>query len=151
MMVTAYTEGWGSYSTFLGLEAGMIEDPISQYGIYMLEIFLANRLVLDPGMNALGMSLEEARQFMRDNTFESETQIATESLRYSTDMPGQALGYQMGKRKLMEIRAHAEAELGDAFDLREFHEAVLSPGALPMTVLEEHIDWWIEQQRAGAE
>jgi uncharacterized protein (DUF885 family) len=151
MMVTAYTEGWGSYSTFLGLEAGMIEDPISQYGIYILEIFLANRLVLDPGMNALGMTLEEARQFMRDNTFESETQIATETLRYSTDMPGQALGYQMGKRKLMQIRAHAEAELGDAFDLRAFHEAVLTPGALPMTVLEQHIDWWIDQQRAAAE
>ncbi|NKB87294.1 MAG: DUF885 family protein [Acidobacteria bacterium] len=149
MLVTAYTEGWGSYSTFLGLEAGMIEDPISQYGIYILEIFLANRLVLDPGMNALGMTLEEARQFMRDNTFESETQIGTESLRYSTDMPGQALGYQMGKRKLMEIRAHAEAELGDAFDLRAFHEAVLSPGALPMSVLEEHINWWIDQQRVG--
>ena len=151
MFVTAYTEGWGSYSTFLGLEAGMIEDPISQYGIYVLEIFLANRLVVDPGMNGLGMSLEEARQHMRDNTFESETQIATETLRYSTDMPGQALGYQMGKRALMQLRAHAEEELGDDFDLRGFHEAVLSPGALPMTVLEEHIDWWIEQQRLEAE
>lgn len=151
MFVTAYTEGWGSYSTFLGLEAGMIEDPISQYGIYVLEIFLANRLVVDPGMNGLGMSLEEARQYTRDNTFESETQIATETLRYSTDMPGQALGYQMGKRKLMQLRGHAEEELGDDFDLRGFHEAVLSPGALPMTVLEEHIDWWIEQQRGGGE
>ncbi len=151
MFVTAYTEGWGSYATFLGLEAGMIEDPISQYGIYMMEIFLANRLVVDPGMNALGMSLEEARQHTRDNTFESETQIGTETLRYSTDMPGQALGYQMGKRKLMQLRARAETELGDDFDLRGFHEAVLSPGALPMTVLEQHIDWWIEQQRAEAE
>jgi len=147
MFVTAYTEGWGSYSTFLGLEAGMIEDPISRYGIYVMEIFLANRLVVDPGMNALGMSLEEARQFTSDNTFESATQIGTETLRYSTDMPGQALGYQMGKRKLMQLRAHAAAELGDDFDLRAFHEAVLSPGALPMTVLEQHIDWWIEQQR----
>jgi len=150
MFVTAYTEGWGSYSTFLGLEAGMIDDPISQYGIYMMEIFLANRLVVDPGMNALGMSLEEARQHTRDNTFESDTQIGTETLRYSTDMPGQALGYQMGKRKLMQLRAHAEAELGDGFDLRAFHEAVLGPGALPMTVLEQHIDWWIEQQRGAA-
>jgi uncharacterized protein (DUF885 family) len=150
MLVTAYTEGWGSYSTFLGLEAGLIEEPISRYGLYILEIFLACRLVVDPGMNALGMTLEEARQFLRDNTFESETQIATETLRYSTDMPGQALAYQMGKRKLMELRAHAEAELGDQFDLRAFHEAVLSPGALPMTVLEQHIDWWIDQQREGA-
>lgn len=151
MFVTAYTEGWGSYATFLGLEAGMIEDPISRYGIYVLEIFLANRLVVDPGMNALGMSLEEARQHTRDNTFESDTQIGTETLRYSTDMPGQALGYQMGKRKLMQLRARAEDELGEGFDLRAFHEAVLRPGALPMTVLEQHIDWWIEQQRSGAE
>ena len=151
MFVTAYTEGWGSYATFLGLEAGMIEDPISQYGIYVLEIFLANRLVVDPGMNALGMSLEEARQHTRDNTFESDTQIGTETLRYSTDMPGQALGYQMGKRMLMQLRARAEDELGEGFDLRAFHEAVLRPGALPMTVLEQHIDWWIEQQRSGAE
>jgi uncharacterized protein (DUF885 family) len=150
MLVTAYTEGWGSYSTFLGLEAGMIEDPISRYGVYMMEIFLANRLVLDPGMNALGMSLEEAREFMRANTFESETQIGTETLRYSTDMPGQALGYQMGKRRLMEIRQRAMDELGDAFDLRAFHEAVLSPGALPMSVLEEHIERWIVQQRTAA-
>lgn len=151
MFVTAYTEGWGSYATFLGLEAGMIEDPISRYGIYVLEIFLANRLVVDPGMNALGMSLEEARQHTRDNTFESDTQIGTETLRYSTDMPGQALGYQMGKRMLMQLRARAEDELGEGFDLRAFHEAVLRPGALPMTVLEQHIDWWIEQQRSGAE
>ncbi len=149
-MHTAYTEGWGSYSTFLGLEQGMIEDPVSRYGIYTMEIFLATRLVLDPGMNALGMSLEEARQFMADNTFESETQIATETLRYSTDMPAQALGYQMGKSRILQLRAHAMEELGDDFDLRAFHEAVLSPGSLPMTVLEEHIDWWIEQQR-GAE
>jgi len=147
-LYTAYTEGWGSYSSLLGLEQGMLEDPLDRYGLYMLEIFLATRLVLDPGMNALGMSLDEARQFMRETTFESETQIATETLRYSTDMPGQALGYQMGKRRLLQLRARAEQALGDGFDLRAFHEAVLRPGALPMTVLDQHIDWFIEQELA---
>jgi len=140
---TAYTEGWGSYASFLGLEAGVFEDPYSEYGLYILESFLATRLVVDPGMNAFDMSLEDARAFMRENTLESETQIATESLRYSTDMPGQALGYQMGKRKLLELRRRAEAALGDAFDIRAFHEVVLGQGSLPMLVLERRVDEWI--------
>lgn len=145
-MHAAYTEGWGSYSSYLGLESGLLDEPLRQYGLYMLEIFLANRLVVDPGMNAFDMTLEEAREYMAANTFESPTQIATETLRYSTDMPGQALAYQMGKRKLLELRARAEEALGEAFDLREFHEAVLSPGSLPMTVLEQHVEHWIEQR-----
>jgi len=147
---TAFTEGWGSYASYLGLEAGMYDDPYSRYGMYILEIFLATRLVVDPGMNYFDWSLEQARDFMRESTFESETQIATESLRYSTDMPAQALGYQMGKRKFLELRARAEAELGDAFDLRRFHEAIIGPGSMPMQVLEGHIDWFIEQEKASA-
>jgi uncharacterized protein (DUF885 family) len=140
---TAFSEGWGSYSSFLGLEAGVFEDLYSQYGLYVLESFLATRLVIDPGMNYFGMTLEEARQFMRENTLESETQIMTESLRYSTDMPGQALGYQMGKRRLLELRARAEARLGQAFDIREFHETLLTEGSLPMVVLERRVDDWL--------
>ena len=146
---TAFTEGWGSYSSFLGLEAGMYEDPYSRYGMYVLEIFLATRLVVDPGMNYLDWTLEQARGFMSESTLESETQIATESLRYSTDMPGQALGYQMGKRQLLELRARAERELGDRFDIRRFHEAIMGPGSMPMSVLEKHIDWFIEQEMGG--
>lgn len=144
---TAFTEGWGSYASYLGLEAGMYDDPYSRYGMYILEIFLATRLVVDPGMNYFDWSLEQARDFMRESTFESATQIATESLRYSTDMPAQALGYQMGKRKFLELRARAEAELGDDFDLRRFHEAIMGPGSMPMQVLEGHIDWFIEQEK----
>jgi uncharacterized protein (DUF885 family) len=149
-MPTAYTEGWGSYSTYLGLEQGMIPDRISQYGVWMMEIFLANRLIIDTGMNGLGMTLDEGRATMRANTFESETQIATETLRYSTDMPGQALAYQMGKRGLLDIRDDAMERLGERFDLRAFHEAVLSPGALPLEILRQHIDWWVDQQLAAA-
>jgi uncharacterized protein (DUF885 family) len=146
-MYTAYIEGWGSYSSFLGLEAGLLEDPLDLYGLYILESFLASRLVVDPGMNYFGMTLEEGRRFMRDRTLESEAQIATETLRYSADNPGQALGYQMGKWKFLELRARAEAALGDRFDIRRFHEALLVNGAHPMTVVESHIDRWIEEER----
>ena len=102
-------------------------------------------------MNALGWSLEETRTYMRNTIFESDVQIATESLRYSTDMPGQALGYMMGKREIVRLREHAREALGDRFDIRRFHEALLGPGSLPMTVLASHIDWFIEQelQRSG--
>jgi uncharacterized protein (DUF885 family) len=143
---TAFTEGWGSYSSYLGLEAGLYQNLYSRYGMYVLESFLATRLVVDPGMNYFGWTLEEARQFMRENTLESETQIATESLRYSTDMPGQALGYQMGKRQFLALRGKAEAGLGDTFDIREFHEAIMTAGSLPMVVLEKHVDWFVEQR-----
>ena len=114
--------------------------------MYVLEIFLATRLVVDPGMNYFDWSLEQAREFMRENTLESETQIATESLRYSTDMPGQALGYQMGKRKILDLRRKAEEALGDRFDLRRFHETIVGSGSMPLTVLEMHVDWFIEQE-----
>lgn len=148
-MHTAYTEGWGMYSTFLGIDSGFLaDDPLGEYGAYMMEIFVATRLVVDTGMNLLGWTLEEGRQYMRDHIFDSETQIASESLRYSTDMWGQALGYQMGKRAILGLRRKAEAELGDDFDIRRFHEAVLGPGSLPITVLESHIDRFIEAERS---
>ena len=148
----AYTEGWGMYGTQLGLESGLLDDdPLSQYGALMMEIFVADRLVVDTAMNALGWSLEETRTYMRNTIFESDAQIATESLRYSTDMPGQALGYMMGKREIVRLREHAREALGDRFDIRRFHEALLGPGSLPMTVLASYIDWFIEQelQRSG--
>ena len=146
---TAYAEGWGSYASFLGFEAGVYEDLYSEYGFYILESFLATRLVVDPGMNYFGMTREEARQFMRENTLESETQIATESLRYSTDLPGQALAYQMGKRKLLELRARAEGALGAGFDIPGFHDVVLRNGSVPMVVLEGQVDAWIHAEGGG--
>ena len=146
-MQTAFTEGWGVYASNLGLEAGLFEDPFSLYGHYMLESFLASRLVVDPGMNYMEWPLDRARQFMRSYTVESVTQINSETLRYSTDLPGQGLAYQMGRRKLDELRLKAETALGDRFDVRRFHDAVLSAGSLPMAVLEQHIDWFIRQEQ----
>jgi len=141
---TAFAEGWGSYATYLGLEAGLLDDaPYSRYGTYSLELFLANRLVVDPGMNLLGWTLEQGREYMREHTLESETQIASETLRYSTDIPGQAVAYQMGKRRILELRAKAQAALGERFYIRRFHEAVVGSGALPLAVLEKQVDRFI--------
>jgi uncharacterized protein (DUF885 family) len=146
----AFTEGWGSYGSYLGQEAGIYDDdPLSRYGMYVLEIFLASRLVVDTGMNALGWTLEQGRAYQLEHTLESETQIATESLRYSTDMPAQALAYQMGKLELLELRRRTEEALGERFDVRAFHEAILGPGSLPLAVLERHVEWFLEQERGG--
>jgi uncharacterized protein (DUF885 family) len=145
---TAYTEGWGEYASSLGDDAGLFADPYDQYGRLMMDMFLSVRLVVDTGMNALGWSRERAMDYMREHTLESEEQIRTESLRYSVDMPGQALAYKMGSRGFRELRAKAETALGSRFDVRQFHDAVLTSGSLPMRTLETHVEWWIETQRA---
>jgi uncharacterized protein (DUF885 family) len=145
---TAYTEGWGEYASSLGDDAGLFADPYDQYGRLMMDMFLSVRLVVDTGMNALGWSRERAMDYIREHTLESEEQIRTESLRYSVDMPGQALAYKMGSRGFRELRAKAETALGSRFDVRQFHDAVLTSGSLPMRTLETHVEWWIETQRA---
>ena len=109
-------------------------------------MFFYNRLVLDTGMNALGWSLEEAREFMRKYTFATETEIQTETLRYSVDMPGQALAYALGMDRLISMRNNMEKQVGDQFDIRDFHDAVLKEGAMPLNILEDHIQWFIENK-----
>jgi uncharacterized protein (DUF885 family) len=104
-----------------------------------MDLFLSTRLVVDTGMNALGWSRERAMDYMRAHTFESETQIQTESLRYSTDLPGQALAYKMG-RTIRRLRDRLRAELGPSFDIRRFHQAVLAHGAMLLGVLEQHVE-----------
>ena len=135
----AYTEGWAEYAAELAGEMGLYDDPYDRLGRLMLDAFLSARLVVDPGMNLFGWSLEQARQYMRDNTFQSETEIRTETLRYSTAIPGQALGYKIGHRALDELRAAVRRHQGDAFDIRAFHDAVLDGGAMPMTVLQAQV------------
>ena len=137
------TEGWGNYAAFLAEEIGMLDKPLDQYGWLGFQMFFYNRLVLDTGMNALGWSLEEAREFMRKYTFATETEIQTETLRYSVDMPGQALAYALGMDRLILIRNNMKNQLGDQFDIRDFHDAVLKEGAMPLNILEDHIQWFI--------
>jgi len=144
---TAYTEGWAEYATDVADEMGMYADPFDRYGYWAAKAFLYARLVLDTGMNALGWPREKAMDYLRENTLVSESEIQTETLRYSCDIPGQALGYRMGASKIHDLRDLAQKELGDQFDIRKFHDAVLMPGALPMSVLAEHIAWFIKNKK----
>jgi uncharacterized protein (DUF885 family) len=141
--VGAFTEGWAEYAASLGIEIGVYETPYELYGRYIGEMFLASRLVVDTGMNAMGWSLEEARAYMRQYVIQSEAEIDSETLRYSTSIPAQALAYRLGYEKIWELRHKAEAALGDRFDIREFHDVVLSDGAKPLPVLEAKVDRYI--------
>ena len=145
---TAYTEGWGEYASSLAGEMGMYEDPWDRAGRIGMDLFLSSRLVVDTGMNALGWSRARAIAFMKENTLESDSQIATETLRYSCDIPGQALAYKMGSAKIRELRVKSEHALGAGFDVRRFHDAVLGSGPMPLGVLERHVDWFIESERS---
>ena len=139
------TEGWGNYAAFLAEEIGMLDELLDQYGWVVFQMFFYNRLVLDTGMNALGWSLEDARAFMRKYTFATEAEIQTETLRYSVDMPGQALAYALGMDRLVLMRNNMKDQLGDQFDIRDFHDAVLREGAMPLNILETHVEWTINQ------
>ena len=141
LFYSAFTEGWANYAASLALEMGILAEPYERYGWLLFDAFVANRLVVDTGMNHFGWPRERAMAYMLANTFSSEEETATETLRYSTDMPGQALAYKLGLEKIREIRGAQEAKLGDGFDIRTFHAAVLGSGAMPLPVLEEHVDW----------
>jgi uncharacterized protein (DUF885 family) len=144
---TAFIEGWAMYASGLAEEMGGYADPYELAGWLANDLFLSSRLVVDTGMNAFGWQRQQAIDYMKANTLESSTQIGTETLRYSADIPGQALAYKMGSSKIWELRRKAEKELGAKFDLRRFHDAVIGSGAMPMTVLEKHVEWWIGEER----
>jgi uncharacterized protein (DUF885 family) len=143
----AFTEGWAEYASGLAGELGLFSDPYDLYGRLISEAFLTTRLVVDPGMNLLGWSREKAMQFMRDHTMMAESEIASESLRYSVDMPAQALGYKIGAFEFWRLRAKAAEALGPKFDVPEFHALILDQGALPMKVVGQMVDRWIEERR----
>lgn len=143
---TAFTEGWAEYASDLAGEMGMYSDPYQRAGRLAMDLFLSTRLVVDTGMNALGWSREKALAFMREHTFESDLQIDTESLRYSADYHGQALAYKLGSRKFHELRDRAKRELGPRFDLPAFHAYVLRAGAMPLSVLDGHVDCLIRER-----
>lgn len=147
LFVTAFVEGWAEYASELAREMGLYDDPYDDYGRLGADMFLTSRLVVDPGMNLLGWPRSKAMDLMRENLLISDVQIDTETLRYSAAIPGQALAYKTGSFKIWELRRRAEKALGSRFDIRRFHDAVLSHGALPLAVLERHIDRWIAQER----
>ena len=137
--VTAFGEGWGLYAERLGLEAGFYTDPYGNFGRLTYEMWRACRLVVDTGIHAKGWTRQEAIDFMTANTALSHHEIGTEVDRYIS-WPGQALAYKMGELKLRELRARVEEALGERFDVRAFHDAVLASGAVPLDVLEEQIE-----------
>ena len=143
--LSAFGEGWGLYSEYLGLEAGIYEDPYSNFGRLTYEIWRACRLVVDTGVHALGWTRQQMLDYLAENTALSLHEVRTETDRYIS-WPGQALAYKMGELKIRELRTRAEEALGADFDVRLFHDAVLANGSVPLDVLEELIDAWIEEQ-----
>lgn len=151
VMFTAYTEGWGEYASDLAGEMGGYPDPYSRAGRLGMDLFVSSRLVVDTGMNALGWTRERAMQYMAENTFESDAEIDTETLRYSVDTPGQALAYKLGSLKIHEMRDRVKAAQGAAFDIRAFHDYLLDAGEMPLGMFDQHFTCLIsgeEHQKA---
>lgn len=146
--ISAFGEGWGLYSEYLGLEAGFYQDPYSNFGRLTYEMWRAARLVVDTGMHAKGWSRQRALDFMASNTALSLHNVTTEIDRYIS-WPGQALSYKIGELTIKRLRAQAEEELGEKFDIRAFHDAILENGSVPMLVLEQQIQDFISAQKAG--
>jgi uncharacterized protein (DUF885 family) len=145
---TAYGEGWALYTEQLAWEIGFQDDPLDNLGRLQAEMFRAVRLVVDSGMHAKRWTREEAIDYMMANTGMGATEVEAEIERYLV-MPGQALAYKVGMMKILELRERARRELGDAFDIKAFHDQVLGNGALPLVILEQVIEDWIVEVKSG--
>ncbi len=145
---TAFTEGWALYSETLAKEMGAYKDPYSDFGRLTTEMWRAIRLVVDTGIHSKGWSQERAVQYFLENSPIPETAVRSEVMRYFV-MPGQATAYKIGMIRIQELRAKAEAELGDDFDIRGFHDTVLGGGSVPLTILETRIENWIAEQKSN--
>jgi len=142
----SYSEGWALYAESIGKELGVFTDPYQWYGRLSDEMLRAMRLVIDTGLHAKGWSREHAIKYMLENSSMAESDVVSEVERYIV-WPGQALGYKLGQLHISALRAKAQAQLGEAFDVRDFHSQVLRDGAVPMDVLTAKIDRWIEAKR----
>ena len=146
--VTAYSEGWGLYSEELGKDMGFYTDPYSDFGRLGMELWRAARLVVDTGLHHKRWSREEAIQYLTDNTPNPDGDIRKAIERYAV-YPGQATAYMIGKLKIMELRDRARTQLGDEFDIRAFHDVILTSGPVPLSIMEENVDAWIAAEGAG--
>ena len=142
---TAYLEGWGLYAETLGKDMGLYQDPWQLLGHLSWEIHRANRLVVDTGLHAMGWSREQGIEWMMKHSAISEQNAIAEVERFMA-MPGQALAYKIGQLKIQVLRERAEAALGERFDIRKFHDAILLNGSMPLPMLEAQIDNWIAVQ-----
>ncbi|QIL19543.1 DUF885 family protein [Thermomonas sp. HDW16] len=147
--ISAYGEGWGLYSEWLGKEMGIYETPYEDFGRLTYAMWRACRLVIDTGVHAKGWTRDQALAYLRDNTALSEHEVTTEVDRYIS-WPGQALSYKLGEITIMRLRHEAEAALGPKFDVRAFHDAVLSQGSVPLPVLESQIRAYIAGVKSKA-
>lgn len=143
--ISAFGEGWGLYSEYLGIEAGMYTDPYHNFGRLTYEMWRACRLVVDTGMHSKGWSRDKAMDFLASNTALSLHNVKTEIDRYIS-WPGQALSYKIGELKIKQLREKTQQQLGNQFDLREFHDQLLKHGSMPLSMLEKVIDNYIEAQ-----
>ena len=145
MGFTAFVEGWGLYSESLGGDLGLYKDPYSKFGALTYEMWRAVRLVVDTGIHYKGWTRQQAIDFFKDNAAKTELDIVNEIDRY-IGWPGQALAYKIGQLKIKSLRQNAELALGDDFDVRAFHDELLGAGALPLDILEQRMDAWLETQ-----
>jgi uncharacterized protein (DUF885 family) len=143
---TAYTEGWGLYAELIPKEIGLYDNPYSDFGRLAMELWRACRLVVDTGIHAKQWTREEAIDYLKLNTPNPESDIVKAIERYIV-MPSQATAYKVGMLKILELRERAKQVLGEKFDIREFHDAVLKQGPLPLTVLEGQVDIWIAKKQ----
>ena len=146
--ISAYGEGWGLYSEWLGKEMGIYRTPYEDFGRLTYAMWRACRLVIDTGVHHKGWSRDQALAYLRDNTALSEHEVTTEVDRYIS-WPGQALSYKLGEIAIMRLRREAEAALGAKFDVRKFHDVVLAQGSLPLPVLESQVRAYIAEAKAA--
>jgi uncharacterized protein (DUF885 family) len=142
---TAYTEGWGLYSELTPKEIGMYQDPYSDFGRLSLELWRAGRLVVDTGIHAKRWTRQQAIDYLKANTPNAETDCIDSINRYIV-MPSQATAYKIGMIKILDLREKAKKQLGAKFDLREFHDVVLTSGPLPLDMLEQLVDAWVKSK-----
>jgi uncharacterized protein (DUF885 family) len=142
---TSYVEGWALYAELLAKEMGAYQSPYTDFGRLVAEIWRAIRLVVDTGIHSKGWTEEQAIQYFQDNSPIADGQIKSEVQRYFV-LPGQATAYKIGMLKILELREKAQTELGDDFDIRQFHDTVLGGGSLPLPILENTVMTWLDEK-----